>query len=193
MTGTTQTRHELSFAQLRQLLRGELSIRQLIQEQLASPATIVRWAVVGAVGYVVYQGLLFLVYDSPLFPFLADKDTSVSLVLFEHGDSRFLIATLVATAFGLVSIFTGHNLWTFRDRQPVRKHVMLRFAQFVATALISALGIVAVTVNVLTVQFNFYHFLALPIAVGLGAIWDWLWYSQFVWRRAGHQQADAHR
>lgn len=184
MTGTTHTRHELSLAQLKQLLRGELSIRQLIREQLSSPATFVRWVMVGAVGYVVYQSLLFLIYDSSLFPSLPDKDTSVSLLLFEHGDARFLVATLVGTALALVTVFTGHNLWTFRDRQPVRKHVLLRFVQFVTAALISALGIVTVTVNLLTVQFGFYHFLALPVAVGIGAIWDWIWYSQFVWRRS---------
>ena len=192
MTGSTRTRNELSFGQLRQLLRGELSFRQLLREQLNSPATIVRWGLVGAFGYLIYQSLLFLVYDSNLFAFLPDKDRSVTLVLFEHGDARFLIATLAATAVALVTAFTGHNLWTFRDGQPVRKHVVLRFVQFVAAALISALGIVTVTVNVLTVQFSFYHFLALPIAVGLGSIWDWLWYSQFVWRRSGDRHAGAH-
>lgn len=145
----------------------------------------------GAFAYLVYQSLLFVVYDAPVFPFLPDKDTSVTLVFFEHGDARFLIATLVATVATLATMFAGNNFWTFRDRQPAHKHVLLRLVQFVATALISSVGIVAVTVNLLTVQFNFYHFLALPIGVALGAIGNWLLYSRFVWRRTRSGPADA--
>ena len=149
-----------------------------------SQRTIVRFALVGGTGYVVYQAVLFLVYDSPLFSFLPAKETSATIVFFEHGDVRFLITTLVATAVALIGVFTGHNLWTFHERDRVRKPLWLRFAQFVAAALVAALGILTVTVNVLTVQFNFYHFFALPIAVSLAAIWDWLWNSLFIWRKA---------
>jgi hypothetical protein len=41
---------------------------------------------------------------------------------------------------------------------------------------------VVVTVNLLTVQFGFYHFLAFPIGVVLGSVGNWLLYSRFVWR-----------
>ncbi len=159
------------------------SLGQALRQRLSTHIALVRFALVGGSGYVLYQAILFLVYDSALFWFLPAKDTSVGIVFFEHADVRFLITTLLASALSLVFVFTGHNLWTFRDRDSVRKPLWMRFGQFIATVVVAAV-IVLVTVNVLTVQFDMYHFLALPVGVSLGGIWDWLWYSRFVWRRA---------
>jgi putative flippase GtrA len=167
------------------------SLGQALRQRLASHIALIRFALVGGSGYLVYQAVLFLMYDSPLFWFLPAKDTSTDIIFFEHGDVRFLIATLVATSLTLVVVFTGHNLWTFRDRGSVRKPLWMRFGQFVAMASVAAFGIVTVTVNVLTVQFDMYHFMALPIGVSLGGIWDWLWYSRFVWRRAKKRRLEA--
>ena len=149
----------------------------------------VRFALVGGSGYLLYQSVLFLMYDSPVFWFLPDKDTSAVIIFFEHADVRFLVTTLVASAVTLVAIFTGHNLWTFRDRAPVHKPLWMRIGQFVATVSVGS-AIVLVTVNVLTLQFDMHHFIALPIGVALAGIWDWLWYSQLVWRRAKKQSLE---
>ena len=162
------------------------SLRQALRQQLASHSTFIRFASVGGSVYLLYQAVLFLMYDFPLFWFLPAKDTSAFIVFFEHADVRFLIATLVASALALVAQFTGHNLWTFRDRASVGKPLWLRFGHFVATVLV-AVGIVLVTVNVLTVRFDMYHFVALPIGVSLGSAWNWPWYSRFIWRRAKKQ------
>ncbi len=165
-----------------QLIDTAIARVSAFRQRLASQATFIRFALVGGTGYLVYQSVLFLMYDSPLFWFLPAKDTSAVIIFIEHGDVRLLITTLVATALALVIVFTGHNLWTFRARGSVRKPVWMRFGQFLVTNLVAALGIVTVTVNVLTVQFDMYHFFALPIGASLGAIWDWLWYSQVIWR-----------
>ena len=159
------------------------SLGQALRQQLASRIALIRFALVGGSGYLLYQAVLFLMYDSPVFWFLPTKDTSSTILFLEHGDVRLLITTLVATALTLVGVFTGHNLWTFRDRDSVRKPVWTRFGRFVAAASIGAV-IITVTVNVLTVRFDMYHFIALPIGVALAGTWDWLWYSRFVWRRA---------
>ena len=164
------------------------SLEEALRQRLSSHIALVRFVLVGGSGYVLYQAILFLVYDSALFWFLPAKDTSVGIVFFVHADVRFLITTLVASALSLVFVFTGHNLWTFRDRDSVRKPLWMRFGQFVATVVVAS-GIVLVTVNVLTVQFDIYHFLALPFGVALGGIWDWLWYSRLVWRRAKRMDA----
>ena len=165
------------------------SLEEALRQQLASHIALIRFALVGGSGYLLYQGNLFLIYDSPLFWFLPAKDTSAVIIFFEHADVRFLIATLVASPLTLVSLFTGHNLWTFRDRDSVRKPIWLRFGQFIAAALI-AVGITLATLNLLVVQFGMYHFVALPIAASLGGAWDWLWYSRFVWRRAKKQRPE---
>ncbi len=162
------------------------SLGRTLRQQLTAHAALVRFAVVGGSAYLVYQAILFLMYDSSLFWFLPAKDTSADFLIFEHTDARFLIATLVASALGIVGQFTGHNLWTFRDRASPRKPLWLRFGQFAATVLLAA-GIIVATVNVLTVEFDMYHFVALPIGASLASIWTWLWYSRFIWRRAKRQ------
>ena len=164
------------------------SLMKALLDKLASHKTIVKFLVVGAIGYLVYQTTLFLVYDVGVLSFLPGKDVSGSIILFSHGDVRFLIATLVAMEFGIAAGFTGHHLWTFRDRG-AHKPLLLRFGQFHANQLISALGILTVTVNVLTVQVGLYYFLAVPIGVALAGAWNWTWDSQFIWRRAQRRDA----
>ena len=155
---------------------------EALLRRLASQTTIVKFLIVGTIGYLVYQTALFLAYDAAVLPFLPDKEVSARIVFFDHGDARFLIATLVAMECGIAAGFTGHHLWTFRDRS-AHKPLLLRFGQFHANQLISALGILTVTVNVLTVQFGLYHFVAAPIGVALAGAWNWLWYTQLIWKR----------
>ena len=164
-------------------------MRQALRQQVASHAAIIRFALVGGTGYLVYQAVLFLVYDSPLIWFLPAKDTSTVILFLEHGDVRLLIATLAATPLTLVTVFTGHNLWTFRDRDSVRKPLWVRFGQFVAIAFVAAFVIVTGTVNFLALRFNIYHLFALPVGISLAAVWDWLWYTQVIWRRAKKQRS----
>ena len=160
------------------------SLLQRLREELHAHFALVRFAIVGGSGYLLYQANLFLIYDSPVYWFLPSQETSGSLILFEHGDIRLLVATAVASVCTLFWVFTGHNLWTFRGRNP-GKPLWRRFLQYVATVSIGA-TIVAVTVNVLAVRFDIYHFIALPIGVAVAGVWDWFLYSRFVWRRAPH-------
>jgi putative flippase GtrA len=170
--------------------KGEAAnhILEALRQRLAAHATIIKFLIVGGIGYLVYQSVLFAVYDGALFPFLPDKDVSVRMVFFDHGDVRLLIASLVAMEFGVTTAFIGHHRWTFRDRG-VHKPVLLRYGQFHANQLISALGILTVTVNLLTVQFGFYHFLAVPIGMAMAGSWNWLFDSQVIWRRTKRRDA----
>jgi len=156
---------------------------EALSRKLAAHTTLTKFLIVGALGYLVYQTVLFTTYDLPFLPLLPDKDVSGRIIFFDHGDVRFLIASLVAMEFGIMAGFTGHHLWTFRDRGS-RKPLLLRFVQFHANQLISALGILTVIVNILTVQAGLYHFVAVPIGVALAGAWNWTWNTQFIWRRA---------
>ena len=165
------------------LKRGRLrSLVEFVKQQLATHLALVRFVLVGGTGYLLYQSILFLVYDSQLVRILPAKDTSADLLIFEHGDARLLIATVVASALTIIVVFTGHNFWTFRGAS-VGKPLWLRFGQFVPTVSVGAV-IVIVTVNVLAVQFDMHHLVALPIGVLFAGTWDWLWYSRIIWRRA---------
>jgi len=157
-------------------------LEQALRHQQSSHSALIRFASVSGAAYLLYQAVLFLTYDSALLWFLPAKDTRGDIIFLKHPDVRLLIATLVASALTLVGQFAGHDLWTFRDRASLGKPLWMRFGQFVATILVGA-GIVAVTVNVLTVRFDMYHFVALPIGVALVGGWNWLLYSLFIWRR----------
>lgn len=169
-------------------LAAARSLREALLRRLAANTTIVKFLIVGGSASVLYQSVLFLLYDSPLFPILPDKDVSARLVFFDHGDVRLLIVTIIAMEIGVTTAFIGHSFWTFRDRGE-HKPLLLRYGQFHANQLISALGILTVTVNVLTVQFGFYHFIAAPIGMAMAGAWNWLFDSQVIWRRAKRRDA----
>lgn len=164
--------------------RRILDIPKFVLDLVTTNAVILRFMTVGTLGYVIYQLVVAMMYDTPVFWFLPAKGHGVSLIFFEHGDARLLIATLAATELSIIGVFSGHSLWTFRDRDYVRKPLWMRFGQFNAKALVSTLGILTVTVNVLTVGFGVYHYIAIPIGVLLAFAWNWTWDTQIVWRRA---------
>lgn len=170
------------------LPRARLSeLRALLPNFILSNATVVKFLLVGGIGYVIYQFVVAVMYDTSLFSFLPEKEQSVRLLFFDHGDARLLLATLVATELSIMGVFTGHTKWTFRHRDYTRKPLWLRLGQFNAKALVSTLGILTVTVNVLTVNFDIAHYFAVPVGVLLAFSWNWTWDTQIVWRRSRRQ------
>ena len=143
---------------------------------------IIRYALVGSIGYIVYLGLLAVVYDFAALPFLPAKDQSVNLLLFTHSDALFLLTTLIASEASIVAVFAGHSLWTFADSHTSGKPLWLRFAQFEARALVSTLGILTVSVNA-AVLAGLHHYLALPIGLVATFTWNWIWDSKVIWRK----------
>ena len=163
-------------------------VRRFVTDLISTHAVAMKFMAMGTVGYVIYQFVVAIMYDTPILWFLPEKGHPVNLLLFEHGDGRLLAATLVATELSIMGVFTGHSRWTFRDRDAVKKPWWMLFGQFNAKALVSTLGILTVTVNVLTVRFDVYHYLAVPVGVALAFAWNWTWDTQIVWRRAKRPQ-----
>lgn len=102
---------------------------------------------VAAIGYLVNQFPLFLLYDTHILWLLPEKDVQKDIGVLTIGDSRLLIASIAAVAISIVSNFLWHDRWTFRDR--VKKPLYLPFAQFnmasfgspiVSTATVNALN-----------------------------------------------------
>ncbi len=166
-----------------------LGVREHVLNTIAANAVILKFMLVGALGYIIYQFVVGIMYDTPVFWFLPEKNQSVRLLFFDHGDVRLLIPTLVATELAIIGVFAGHSRWTFRNRESIRKPLWIRFGQFNAKALVSTLGILTVTVNVLTLSFNVSHYLVVPIGVLLAFSWNWMWDTQIVWRRVKRRHA----
>lgn len=153
---------------------------EVLQTRLGISPTVVRFLIVGAIGYLVNQVFLFLLYDTPAAWFLPAKETPSRLIFFTHDDMRLLIAAIIAVEISIVSNFYWHNRWTFRDRP--KKPFLLRYLQFNATSFGSPLISVGV-VNVLTPYVGVNYFLANTIGILLGTVWNWVCNTRFVWRR----------
>ena len=154
-----------------------------VLERLWRMHTLRRFVVVGATGYVIYQAVLFLMYDLSLLSFLPAKETSADLLLFTHSDLRLLLTTLVAAEASIVGAFIGHNQWTFRDRDVVYNPAWRRFIKYNLKATVSTMVIVTGVVNLLTVGLGLYHMLAVPLGVLAGFTWNWIWDAQYIWQR----------
>jgi putative flippase GtrA len=155
--------------------------RDRIAARIAGSSTLIKFSIVGAIGYLVNQFFLYLLYDSPVFPFLPEKDTSARIVFFTHPDVRLLIATIVGVEAAIVSNFLWHNLWTFSDRSR-RLPIFLHFVTFNITSIGSPI-ISVTTVNVLTPHFGVNAYIANSIGIALGMIWNWVWNTQLIWRK----------
>jgi len=167
---------------------GRGTLWQTLRAKLREHFTLLKFATTGASGYVVYQLVFLLLYESSLVWFLPAKGEDLSLLAFSHSDARLLITTLVAAELSIVAVFGGHHLWTFRDRRTAEKPVWLRFIQFNSKAAVSSLGLLTLIVNVLTLQVGLTIYLSIPAGVLAVFLWNWTWDSKFIWRRRSPSQ-----
>ena len=159
------------------------SLFESVRRKYAAHRTIVRFAIVGGVGYVIYSGLLFLLYDLHVLAFLPEQKQSVDLLLFSYNDSLLLITTLIGTEASIIGVFIGHSIWTFSGLAVTNKPRWRRFAEYQLKALVPTLGILTVVVNGLAVGFGIHHAVAVPIGFAASFMWNWLWDTRLIWRR----------
>ena len=164
------------------------AFRDFLARRIHPHRTIIKFAAVGALGYVIYTGTLLLLYDLSALPFLPAKNASVDLLLFTHEDSLLLVTTLISTQTSIIGVFIGHSLWTFADWPAASKPVWLRFLQFEARALASTLGILTVAVNGVAVGLGVHPLVGLPVGLVAAFTWNWLCDTKFVWRKSGVSQ-----
>lgn len=140
-----------------------------------------RFLVVGGIGYLVNQLVLFLLYDTPVLPGLPDQGTAWRTALFNVRDVRLLISSIVAVEMSIISNFSWHHFWTFSHRSMDRLH--LRFLRFNLTSVGSPLISLAM-INTLTPFLGINYLIANSLGIALGLIWNWLWASKVIWKHA---------
>ncbi|HUF53641.1 MAG TPA: GtrA family protein [Dehalococcoidia bacterium] len=171
-----------------------------LAHRLHLPTTLVKFLIVGGVGFVINTAFLWLIYDSPAFDFvLPDRHSDADLGLFTHGDIRLLISSIVAVEIAIICQFNFHERWTFRWR-PRDGWIGQRFAKFQISSIISPIVVVA-TVNLLTPVIrdaagdeallrNLAPYIANGIGVLLGFAWNWTLNAFVIWphqRRSGDE------
>ncbi len=171
--------------------QGLLGAASALAHRLHLPTTLIKFLIVGALGFVIYQGFLYLLYGEPptsfmpdlsgVFWFLPEKDTETDLLLFTHPDIRLLISSVVAVEIAIIFQFNSHERWTFRDR-PRMGWIVFRFLRFNLTSIVSPI-IIVVTTNVLSVAFDLLPYLSGLVGVLIGLAWNWTVNTLVIWPR----------
>jgi putative flippase GtrA len=166
-----------------------LKFSRELAERLHLPKTLMKFLIVGGVGFLIYQVFLYLLYGeppAPFFPdltglvwFFPDKDTRTDLLLFAHPDVRLLIASVIAVEITIVFQFNSHERWTFRDRHRTGLAV-LRFLRFNLSSIVSPI-IIVITTNVLSVAFDVLPYISSVVGVLIGFGWNWTMNSLIIW------------
>jgi putative flippase GtrA len=172
-------------------------IRQLAI-RLHLPTTMIKFLIVGGIGFVINQFFLFLLYDTTIFGFLPEKGASETLFFFTHTDTRLLLSSIIAVEIAIIAQFNLNDRWTFRHR--VRDgNIFLRFLKFNASSIVSPI-IIVVTVNLLTPVLRegpndtsaigvLAPYIATTVGVLLGFIWNWTFTSVVIWPSRRRSQA----
>lgn len=161
--------------------QGIMGALSVLAHRLHLPTTLVKFLIVGGVAFLINQLWLYLLYDSPIFVFLPDKDTRVDLWLFPHPDIRLLIASVMAVEAAILFQFNAHERWTFRKRAQ-SGWIGYRFVKFNLSSIVSPI-ISVVTTNVLTVEFQVSPYIANAIGVLIGFAWNWTLNALVIWPR----------
>ncbi len=160
------------------IIRANETTRGLLDRSPVSP-TLVKFLIVGGVGYLVNQFVLFLLYDSPISSVLPARGRDLDCVFFTVSDLKLLIASVVAVETAIASNFYWHTRWTFRER-PGHRSLPIRFLTFHFTSIGSPIISLAV-VNVLTPVFGITPYISNTIGICLGALWNWTWNTLVIW------------
>jgi len=159
--------------------QGLMAAASELAHRLHLPTTLIKFVMVGGLAFVVYQVFLFLLYDSPLFWFLPEKDTDADLVFFNHPDIRLLISSIVAVELAIVFQFNSHERWTFR-RRPRGDWIVPRFIKFNISSIVSPI-IIVITTNVLTLTLDVSPYISSIVGVLIGFVWNWTVNSLVIW------------
>jgi len=163
---------------LPRLDRANKTARRLV-DRLPVSTTLVKFLIVGGLGYLVNQTVLFLLYDSPAGFALPARGTDLRLIFVTISDLTLLIASIIAVETAIACNFYWHTRWTFRDRLRHRP-LPVRYLIFHFTSIGSPVISVA-AVNILTPAFGLTPYVSNTIGILLGASWNWTWNTLVIW------------
>jgi putative flippase GtrA len=162
---------------------GLVAAARALAVRLHIPTTFAKFLIVGGIGFVINQVMLFLLYDTSIFFFLPDKGTEWDIGPYT-ANARLLISSIIAVETAIFFQFNAHERWTFRWR-PRNEFWLVRFVKFQASSIISPIIIVATT-NVLTTNFDMSPYVSNAIGVVLGVTWNWVANTLLIWRDHRH-------
>jgi putative flippase GtrA len=164
---------------------GLMAAASALAHRLHLPTTLIKFAMVGGVAFVIYQVILYLVYGEPpasflpdlsgLFWFLPARVEDPSLF---NPDPRLVIASIAGVEAAIVFQFNSHERWTFRHR-PRKGWIGLRFIKFNLNSIVSPIIMVITTIVLHSV--NVSPYLSSIVGVLIGFAWNWTMNSMVIW------------
>ncbi|MEO8458441.1 MAG: GtrA family protein [Chloroflexota bacterium] len=162
-----------------------------VAERFHVSPTMVKFVLVGGIGFLINEAILFLLYDAGVGFFLPGKH-HLDLGLFSVSDARLLFASICAVEFAIVCQFNMHERWTFRHRNR-EGNILWRFGKYNVISAVSPI-ITVVFVNVLTPELRdaagdgsilakTAPYIANGLGVAVGFTWNYLFNSRVIWRR----------
>ena len=165
--------------------QGMVAAASAVAHRLHLPTTLIKFAMVGGVAFVIYQVILYLIYGEPpvsflpdlskLFWFLPARVEDPSLF---NPDPRLVIASIAGVEAAIVFQFNSHERWTFRHR-PRKGWIGLRFIKFNLNSIVSPIIMVITTIVLHSV--NVSPYLSSIVGVLIGFAWNWTLNSLVFW------------
>ena len=178
---------------------GAMAAIRELAHRLHLPTTLVKFLVVGGVGFLVNTAMLAVFYDSPAGWFLGGKDAHTSFGLFSASDTRLLLSSIVAVEIAIIVQFLLHEAWTFRNRRRDEWGIV-RFGKYNMSSVVSPIVIV-ITINVLTPVLRdaagegtllgtLAPYVSNGVGVLLGFAWNWTVNTLVIWPHYGRLPED---
>lgn len=159
------------------------SLRVIVTIRLHQSRQIVKFLIVGTIGFLVNALILYLLDDTVAGFFLPQPDVSGRFLVFPLKDTRLFWASVVAVETSIISNFLLNENWTFKTRDRSGKR-FVRFLRFNISSLGSPLISVTV-INTLTPHFGVPKLFSLAIGTILGLFWNYSMNVLWIWRAHG--------
>jgi putative flippase GtrA len=164
---------------------GIMAAARELAERLHLPTTLVKFLIVGGIGFVINQFFLFLFYDSPVFWFFPDKHADVNWSVHKR---RRAATDLVDPGGRVRNCVPVQRARAMDVPEPAASGwIGKRFVKFNVSSAISPI-IVVVATNALTPVLDgtfgaLSPYIANGIGVLLGFSWNWGLNSLVIWPR----------
>jgi len=173
--------------------QGLMAAASALAHRLHLPTTLIKFLMVGGIGFLIYQFFLLAFYTLPTLWFLPDKETTIDPLPFGLPELglRLLIVSIVALELAIVFQFSSHERWTFRNRNRAG-WVVARFLKFNLNSSFSIIAILGMT-NVLSavlgvmnlgigpVDIDMSPYVSSLAGVLIGFCWNWTLNSLVIW------------
>lgn len=156
------------------------ALRVIITIRMHESRQIIKFLVVGTVGFLVNAAVLYVLDDTSLGSFLPPPDISGNFLLFPLKDTRLFWASVMAVETSIISNFVLNENWTFKTRDRSGSPIV-RFSRFNVSSLGSPL-ISLTVINTLTPHFGFPKLISLAIGTILGLFWNYTMNVLWIWR-----------